>query len=55
MKIFALFFQAEQLEQEISELRQALSDKQEQEQAMFQVQLLPVHSSICISILVHRH
>jgi len=27
----------EQLEQEISELRQALSDKQEQEQAMFQV------------------
>nr|CAB3464990.1 unnamed protein product [Digitaria exilis] len=31
--------QVEQLEQEISELRQALSDKQEQEEAMFQVHL----------------
>jgi hypothetical protein len=35
--IFTFFFQVEQLEQEISELRQALSDKQEQEEAMFQV------------------
>ncbi|KAK8453995.1 hypothetical protein SEVIR_5G377400v4 [Setaria viridis] len=32
----------EQLEQELSELRQALSDKQEQEQAMLQVQCLPI-------------
>ncbi|KAK8453994.1 hypothetical protein SEVIR_5G377400v4 [Setaria viridis] len=30
------------LEQELSELRQALSDKQEQEQAMLQVQCLPI-------------
>ena len=32
-----LFWQVEQLEQEVAELRQALSDKQEQENAMLQV------------------
>lgn len=31
------YFQVEQLEQEVAELRQALSDKQEQENAMLQV------------------
>jgi hypothetical protein len=39
------YFQVEQLEQDISELKQALSDKEEQEQAMFQVPLVPVYSS----------
>jgi cell division septum initiation protein DivIVA len=44
----------EQLEQEISELRQALSDKQEQEEAMFQV-LVSARSSKSIFLLLHIH
>lgn len=34
-----LIFQVEQLELEVAELRQALSDKQEQESAMLQVSI----------------